>query len=1473
MTGYLLLLLFANFSPCQRMLADIAEDVLSEKLKTDVKIGNLELGLFNRILLYDVQIKDKKNVDLLTADLLSAKIEYLPLLEGRVAVRTASLLDGKVRLYKENEKSQPNYQFVLDAFKSDKKEPSKLNLSLNSLILRRCALAYDEHYKPKTPQEFSLSHINVSDFNANISLKKLTPDSINLRVRGVTLKEHSGFNVRNLSFRLAANKQKGTISHFELLLPHSHFREDGLEATYDATDGDTFLKTIRLNGQIAEAELALRDVACFNKRLRAYPYTLALTTHFDVRPEKIALSRLHLREMNEGKFDFRGGATLLRRGGEVVRVSTTIDNVRIDDGVLPRLLEGNVETDALAVIDRLGRVTFVGDGFYETKGKGHFNGALNTEQGDVDGVLDWEGQTYSAQVMAHEVSLAGIMGRNDLPSALHFSADVKANLVNGKADNVVADMNIENANYRDYIYKGVSLIGEWRSQRVAANLSSTDPHLDLEAKLDAFFDGKKISDIKLDANVRKLAPLSMNWPGRIADNTYSGQIRAVLPQGFANILNGELELDNFTLQNAHKAEDVYRLNSLRLSAQPRNKGLQLTLNSDFARLRFEGSANVTELKQTLNNLVAQALPGMATQSVGNHPSDNIWQLRATLYKTDFFKRVLGLPLNFTAPVEVQGRIASPDNRSYISAAAPFISYGGTSLRNATCYLENENCNLSALVKGTGDFRNADTRVELSAHTEAGKVVSHLAWGEESGKNFSGEFKAISGFSRSAAGKLNTHIAIQPTSIAINDSVWKVLPSEVAIVDGVVEAKGVRLSHADQSLSIDGRLSASSADSLRVAFDKVDVGYVMSLIKLKPVSFSGKLSGTASLTPHSSGVLKAEADVTVPDFMFNDCHLGVADIKLGFKTDKQRLNIKADINKEGGNFTKVRGYVGIGEKALHLDVESKNTPIGFMNRYLGGFLSDIDGTTSGHCRIHGSFKYIDFEGDEQVDVNATLRANGCRYAMKNGKVKLSLGRMELRNFELADNHGGTGRLNGQVHHDYLKNMAYDFNISTKKLKVYDKPRSLDMPINATAYGSGIARFYGKPGELILNATMDAEDGTLITYVVEDRDGGQDVSLLTFGEKKSDHSANHTHHEHIQSEQTATTEPLQRTTDMRMNLQINMTPGATLKVFTDEKAGNYLSLYGRGTLNASWYNKGTFQINGPFSVEGGTYKMVMQDVIHKDFKIDQGGTVEFKGDPFESDLNLRAIYTIPSVSLADLGFNFGDRVVRADCILNLTGKAKQPQVAFDLDFPKAGDEIKQMVRQLITSEEDMNMQAIYLLGMGRFYNYNFAATEAAASGQGQSSVAMKSFLSSTLSGQINNLITNAMGSSNWTFGANVATGEIGWSDMEVAGLLSGRLFNNRLLVNGNFGYRERTYSNTNFVGDFDINYLLTPSGTVSVKAYSETNDRYFSKSSMTTQGIGLQLKREFNSIRDLFAPRKKEKKPTTNKAEQPDSTATH
>ena len=157
----------------------------------------------------------------------------------------------------------------------------------------------------------------------------------------------------------------------------------------------------------------------------------------------------------------------------------------------------------------------------------------------------------------------------------------------------------------------------------------------------------------------------------------------------------------------------------------------------------------------------------------------------------------------------------------------------------------------------------------------------------------------------------------------------------------------------------------------------------------------------------------------------------------------------------------------------------------------------------------------------------------------------------------------------------------------------------------------------------------------------------------------------------------------------------------------------------------------------------------------------------------------------------------------------------------------------------------MQVIYLLGIGRFYTYEYAGDP-----QTQSYTAMNSLLSSTLSGQINQMLSNVVRNQNWNFGAHLSTGEMGWNDMDIEGMLQGSLLNNRLLLNGQFGYRDNAALQGNFIGDFEARYLLTRNGGVSLKAYSETNDRYFTKTALTTQGIGILLKKDFSSWKDFF-----------------------
>jgi hypothetical protein len=195
-----------------------------------------------------------------------------------------------------------------------------------------------------------------------------------------------------------------------------------------------------------------------------------------------------------------------------------------------------------------------------------------------------------------------------------------------------------------------------------------------------------------------------------------------------------------------------------------------------------------------------------------------------------------------------------------------------------------------------------------------------------------------------------------------------------------------------------------------------------------------------------------------------------------------------------------------------------------------------------------------------------------------------------------------------------------------------------------------------------------------------------------------------------------------------------------------------------------------------------------------------------------------------------------------------------------MPTVNADEQQMVRSVINGQQEMNQQVVYLLAIGRFYNQG--ANNADEQKPDRTTLAMQSFLSGTLSTQINTLLNQIIKNDNWNFGANISTGNEGWHNAEYEGIISGRMFNNRLVLNGQFGYRDNaTRANPSFIGDFDLQYLLYPSGNLALKVYNQTNDRYFTKSSLNTQGIGIIMKKDFNNLRDLFSSQKKKKKRTT------------
>ena len=326
-----------------------------------------------------------------------------------------------------------------------------------------------------------------------------------------------------------------------------------------------------------------------------------------------------------------------------------------------------------------------------------------------------------------------------------------------------------------------------------------------------------------------------------------------------------------------------------------------------------------------------------------------------------------------------------------------------------------------------------------------------------------------------------------------------------------------------------------------------------------------------------------------------------------------------------------------------------------------------------------------------------------------------------------------------------------------------------------------------------------------------------------------------------------------THYNIDLQGDITPDAQLVIVMDPVGGDQIKATGRGNLRMTYNDANEMTMFGKYVLDKGNYNFTLQDIIIKDFIIKDGSSISFQGDPYAAVLDIEAVYAL-NANIRDLDESFAsDKEINrtnvpVHALLRARGPMSQPDISFDLAFPTLTTDAYRKVRSIISTDEMMNQQIVYLLALNRFYTPEY--TGATRSGGELTSVA-----SSTLSSQLSSLLGKM--SDNWSISPNFRSDKGDFSDMEVDLALSSQLLNNRLLFNGNFGYRDNTYNtrSSNFIGDFDIEYLLNSRGTLRLKAYNHFNDQnYHVRNALTTQGVGIVWKHDFNKPFDFLKKRR-------------------
>ena len=1453
-TLYFLVILLTHLPFVQTKIGSTVASAIGSKLGTNVEVGSVNLGFLNRLIIDDVIIYDQKSEELAKIGRLSVKMEWSALAKGRISIASAQLFGAHIRLYRENADSQLNAQFAIDSLASkDTTSQSPINLRINSLIIRHSSVSYDQLNAPASDR-IAQTHMKFSNISAHVRLKHFSEDSLNLNVKRIAFMEQSGLNVNHLSFHLDYSNNNANINDFYLQLPHSELKIDTI-ATRRKSNDDFFINTSDI-----KADIAINDLRFLVPALGKYEDHVAINTTIHGSLSSLTIPKLSISTSDRDVQLLANGQVngITIKGADdkqALSWKAGIDQFSISERVISDIKrETNNLPDILTNIGRInisgtfegGEAIAIRTNSLITSDVGALHLNLKLDKNDI----------YEGHLKSDRIDLRKLFN-DDRFGNITMSIDVS-----GNQRKLTAIGNVDRFDYNNYTYNNIELNGSYSAEDI---LRGNNNNFIAMGKLKVdddclkiYTDGEwkqssKNTYIKVTGNVEGLSPSKLNLSQQWGNAEFSSHFTTDISASNINDAQGSIDIYDFSMTDS---TDIYRIENINLKSGFEDGKHFLNINGDMGSIALTGEFDWETLPQSFVNAIGDKLPTLPGLPKLSRKITNDFDISLNIKDSEWLQRLFNIPLHLEKPLVFKASINDINHDMTAEGGISSFVYNGNSYSNARIDMlspkDSLKCDIS-VVKAMDDGTLMDIAAKVNAYDN--QLQTQFTWDNhaEYAKALNGRLNAIAQLYSDDDGNAEAHIHFEPSHTTIGGATWNIVPSDIFYSDKNIAIEHFSIEHGQQHLTINGVASSSIEDTLSIDMKEVDVRYILDLVNFHPVDFDGKATGKAYVTS-TFDTPTAWTDLTVDDFLFEQGRMGTLYAKAQWNQIEEQIDINA-VAEDGPNVrTFINGYVSPVRSDIALNIEGQGTYIDFLQKYTSSFMKGVTGHAYGKVKLVGPLGEMDLLGTLIVDGQTTVLPLGTTYTLHHDTVDFVRNDILLRNAAFYDAKGNKGNATGGIHHDHLSSLTFDLDFTTDKLLVYDFKDFGDDIFCGTVYAQGTADIHGRPGEIVINSNATPLRGTTFYYNAASSGNVSTQEFITWQNK-----ADLTQYVN-KSDSNDDKQEVNIPTDIFMNFHINATPEASVKLLMDEKTNDYINLFGNGSLNATYHNHGAFQLFGTYTVANGTYGITIQNIIKKNFLFKEGGSIIFGGNPMDANLQLQAIHTVNGVSLSDLniGNSFSSNTIRVNCLMNIYGQAGTPRVEFDLDMPNVNSEEKQMIRSVITNEQEMNQQVLYLLGIGRFYTQGINNASTNANGEyGQTELAMQSFLSGTLSTQINEVISQVIKDDNWNFGANISTGNEGWHNAEYEGIISGKMLNNRLLINGQFGYRDNaTQATPSFIGDFDIRYLLQPNGNLAVKVYNQTNDRYFTRSSLNTQGIGIILKRDFYNLKDLFYNKKKQ-----------------
>jgi hypothetical protein len=1446
---YMLPIGLLQIPPIQKKISHKIAANLTDKFQTEVCIGQIELGFFNKIILKDIYLEDRSQDILLKAKRLTGDLDILPLFKKKWRIHSIQLYNFQFNLSKEKHDSPLNIQYILDIFSNpdSTKTKSLIDLQIESINLRTGSFSYREKDTFETPGKFNPKSFQLNNIVSKIKVRNFKSDKeLDIIIKQLSFKEKTGFKVKQLTFDLKADKEKAVMNQLSLKLESTSLKIKDIEADYSKKPE---FENVNFRFKIDNSDIYLKDFGSFVPALSQFDDKINMDGDFSGTLDNLNMRNLYFRYYNHLMIKTNTRIkNLFSSNPETIGIEVQIDDSFLFPVAIERIIN-NFRKNSLelpAPIRQMKSMNFRGNI------NGHLNnlsanGTLESETGIIiaDITAGQNGTTFfKGKVASPKLNMAVLTGSNDYGEVIFdIGFDIKQQLDKKFAGSI--NGHVDKFEYKKHYYNNLSLKGDFTSESFNGLLEVDNPEGKISAKGLFLFKGvnsefeftAKISDLKLD---------KLNLTNRYKNASLSFEANVGLTGNNPDNLPGIITLKNIHFETINGS---YDLDKLAVTSSLYENEKTISIKSKIFNGEICGIYSFSSIVPKIRNTLALYLPSLFETDIKSFDQEeNIFSFDMTIEDMTSFSHILELPFTFQEQTRITGQYNSIYDKFNLEAHIPCAKLGSSIIENMRITLNNPNDEALLELSGYRQRNDYPMQFAVNINAAANQINTTLNWGNPSEK-YRGNLNLCASFSNGKSkSPLYAQINIKQSDLVFNDSIWTLYPTEITADSSKIKINHLLAAHNDQFLKIDGVISHNPEESLRLELNKVDLDYIFSSLNIKALEFSGIATGFVSVQDIYK-TRKLSTQLNVKNFAFNQVTFGDLDLTGKWEEESQGILMDGFAYKNDSTHVDVNGIIYPGKEYISIDFDATNADARFLRKYLDKAIQNLTGNMTGHIRLFGDLNHPTVEG--------IAYAKNCRFSIEflntyytfSDTIRCYPDEIRLENIHIFDEKGKTALASGYIKHHLFDDFKYHASVSFNNLLIFNANKTNNPLFYGTAYGTGIANLSGTEDLVNIDITMQNTENTKMTMNLAEEPDIVDYDFIRFVQSSKDTIPVKTTNRLFAKNRSSNSN---LETEIRLNLLLDANPQATIEMIMDPASGDKISGYGSGNMQIQYGTKMPLKVLGNYTIERGKYNFSLQQVIYRNFDIQEGSTVTFRGDPYAAELNVRANYRL-TANLGDLAQQLIENQQRSNttvnCILQLTGQLQHPAISFDLDFPNSTPELNREVKNYIRTEDMMNRQIFYLLVLNSFY------TSPEYSENNTRTRNDVSLLTSTLSTQLSNIL-DAFTDKIQLVGTKFhQSNEGSGNNTEMELLLSSQLLNNRLIINGNFGYRDNPYldgdqSNIHWIGDFDLEYKLTKKGNIRLKFFNHYNYRnYYNLTPEMTQGLGILFRKDFNRFSDL------------------------